>query len=93
THIVPLTTVFEKYCTPGNPHRSGIVHVQITRDDQLKRIEKLKLHCYIQSCFIDYDCRIVEQRVGSKAKTSYAFKTLLETTTVSNGSDSPVEPL
>lgn len=84
---------FEKYGTPGNPHRSGIVHVQITRDDQLKRIEKLKLHCYIQSCFIDYDCRIVEQRVGSKAKTSYAFKTLLETTTVSNGSDSPVEPL
>ncbi len=84
---------FEKYGTPGNPHRSGIVHVQITRDDQLKKIATCKLHCYIQSCFIDYDCRIVENRVGQKAETSYAFRTLMETTTISNGSDSPVEPL
>lgn len=88
-----VLTSFEKYGTKGNPYRSGLVHVQITRQDQLEKIKELKLHCYIQSCFIDYDCRIVKDRVGDKANTSYAFKTLLNTTTISNGSDSPVEPL
>lgn len=84
---------FKKYLDDKNSTRSGLVHVQITRNDQLELIGQLKLHCYIQSCFIDYDCRIVRNRVGETADTSYAFKTLSKLTTISNGSDSPVEPV
>ncbi len=82
---------YEKISDKDNPLRNGLVHVQITRDDQLKRIADLKLHSYIQSIFVDYDARIVKERVGSLEETSYAFKTLYDTSTISNGSDSPVE--
>ena len=81
----------EKINDTDNPLRNGLVHVQITREDQLKRIADLKLHGYIQSIFVDYDARIVQERVGSLEETSYAFKTLSDTSTISNGSDSPVE--
>lgn len=82
---------YEKINDTDNPLRNGLVHVQITREDQLKRIADLKLHGYIQSIFVDYDARIVQERVGSLEETSYAFKTLSDTSTISNGSDSPVE--
>lgn len=83
---------FDKYHDENNSNRSGLVHVQITRLEQLDKIRKYHLHAYIQSCFIDYDSRIVRDRVGDVANTSYAFKTLYHSTTISNGSDSPVEP-
>lgn len=78
---------------PRKDHRSGIVHVQITRPDQLEKMKKLGLHAYIQSIFIDYDSHIVEARVGEKlAKTSYSFHTLRKMGVhVSNGTDCPVE--
>lgn len=82
---------YEKLSDEGNPLRNGLVHVQITRKDQLERIAALKLHNYIQSIFVDYDARIVKDRVGSLEDTSYAFKTLSKTATISNGSDAPVE--
>ena len=78
---------------PREDHRHGIVHCQITRPDQLDRIARMKLNVYAQSIFLDYDIHIVEQRVGSElAQTSYSWKTLMNMgTTVSNGSDCPVE--
>ncbi len=78
---------------PCPDHRHGVVHCQITRLDQLERIEKLGLHVYAQSIFLDYDNHIVENRVGKElASTSYHWKTLLEKgVSVSNGSDCPVE--
>jgi len=78
---------------PRNDHRHGIVHCQITRPDQLDSIVKNKLHVYAQSIFLDYDLHIVKQRVGEElASTSYSWKTLMNRgTTVSNGSDCPVE--
>ncbi len=78
---------------PRKDHRSGIVHVQITRPDQLEKMKKLGLHAYIQSIFIDYDSHIVEARVGEKlAKSSYSFHTLRKMGVhVSNGTDCPVE--
>ena len=78
---------------PRDDHRHGIVHCQISRADQLERMEKLKLHIYAQSIFLDYDNHIVEQRVGKElASTSYNWKTLMDNgLTVSNGSDAPVE--
>ena len=75
------------------PHRSGIVHVQLTREDQLARMKQLGMHAYAQTIFLDYDSHIVRARVGDQlAKTSYAFRTMKEMgITVSNGTDSPVE--
>lgn len=78
---------------PRKDHRHGIVHCQITRPDQLKKIAELNLHVYAQAIFLDYDIHIVEERVGKeKASSSYAWKTLMKDgVTVSNGTDCPVE--
>ncbi len=78
---------------PREDHRHGIVHCQITRPDQLRRIAESKLHVYAQSIFLDYDTAIVKDRVGEeRAASSYSWKTLMELgATVSNGTDSPVE--
>ncbi len=79
--------------SPREDHRHGIVHCQITRPDQLKKIQEMQLHVYAQSIFLDYDIHIVEERVGkSRAASSYSWKTLMEEgISVSNGSDCPVE--
>ncbi len=86
---------YEKALTacPRVDHRHGIVHGQITRPDQLARMQKLGLHVYLQSIFLDYDTRIVLDRVGAAlAATSYAAGSLLRNgITISNGSDAPVE--
>lgn len=78
---------------PREDHRHGIVHCQIMRPDQWKKIEELGLHVYAQSIFLDYDINIVKERVGEElAQTSYCWKTLMKNgVTVSNGSDAPVE--
>ena len=78
---------------PRTDPRHGIVHCQITRPDQLRRIADLGLHVYAQSIFLDYDIHMVRQRVGDElAESSYSWKTLLDlAATVSNGSDCPVE--
>lgn len=78
---------------PRQDTRHGIVHCQITRADQLRRIAENRLHVYAQSIFLDYDIHIVRQRVGEQlAGSSYSWKTLMDMgATVSNGSDCPVE--
>ena len=78
---------------PRPDARHGIVHCQITRPEQLRRIAENRLHVYAQSVFLDYDIHIVRQRVGDGlARSSYSWKTLLDLgATVSNGSDCPVE--
>ncbi len=77
---------------PQDNHRHGVVHCQITREDQLKKFQELHLHVYVQTLFMDYDNHIINERVNPQiAQTSYQFKTLYHTTTVSNGSDCPVE--
>ena len=90
-----VLTAYEKAFAahPRKDHRSGLVHVQITRPDQLDKMRALELHAYVQSIYIDYDSRIVAQRVGEeRANTSYAFRTMKESGMhVSNGTDCPVE--
>ena len=78
---------------PREDHRHGIVHCQISRGDQLKKMAEMKLHIYAQSIFLDYDINIVEKRVGEElASTSYSWKTLKDNgASVSNGTDCPVE--
>lgn len=78
---------------PREDHRCGVIHVQLTRPEQLQRMADMHLHAYIQSIFLDYDINIVEKRAGAAlAATSYAFHTLKEMGLhVSNGTDCPVE--
>lgn len=88
--IYAFENALKKY--PKEDHHHGIVHCQITRQDQYDAYQRLKIHGYIQSIFIDYDNHVVEQRVHPEiAKTSYPFQTLAQITTISNGSDCPVE--
>ncbi len=77
---------------PGD-RRSGIVHCQVSRADQLQRIADLGLNVFAQSVFLDYDNHIVNKLIPSEiASTSYSWKTLMDKgVTVSNGSDCPVE--
>ena len=85
-----IEKALDKY--PRDNHRHGVVHCQLTTSDLLNRFRDLKLHAYIQSIFLDYDINIVEDRIGvDRAKTSYNFNTLFNETTMSNGSDCPVE--
>ena len=74
-------------------HRSSIVHAQLTREDQLRRMKELGLCANVQTIFIDYDSHIVHARAGEKlASTSYAFRTMKALgIPVSNGTDCPVE--
>ena len=76
---------------PRADHRHGVVHCQITRPDQLNAFGELSLNAYVQPIFLDYDIRIVNDRVGEKrAKSSYNFKTLHDMGVhVSGGSDCP----
>ena len=74
-------------------HRSGVVHLQITRPEQLERLKKDGLIGYIQPVFLDYDARIAAARAGKDvAATSYAFETMRRMgIPVSSGTDCPVE--
>ena len=79
--------------TPRADHRPGVVHCQVTRPDQLRRIAALGMHVYAQSIFLDYDNHIVTKLLSPElAASSYNWKTLLRAgVSVSNGSDCPVE--
>ena len=78
---------------PDNSLRHGIVHCQITDEEQLKRIKEMDLLVYAQPIFLDYDLHIVEDRVGKAlASTSYNFGRLVrDGVHISMGTDSPVE--
>lgn len=90
-----VLSAYEKAFVKYNPadHRCGIVHCQVTRPEQLKKIAELKLHVYAQTIFLDYDINIIEARVGRQlAESSYRWKTLMNMgVSVSNGTDCPVE--
>lgn len=77
----------------SNPLRHGIVHCQITRDNQLERIIENNIAVMYQPIFLDYDLQILEDRVGPEvAATSYAFGSMIRGGAhVSFGSDAPVE--
>lgn len=84
--------IFKKYNPKDNPLRNGIVHCQITSPELLEVIKEYQILTYVQPIFLDYDLGIVNERVGqARASTSYAFKTLTQTTHTSGGSDCPVE--
>lgn len=82
---------FKEIVYEGNMFHTGLVHCQILGQDQIDEIIKMKLSCYFQSLFLEDDIPLLEERIGKeRAKTCYPFKTLMENTLASNGSDAPV---
>lgn len=77
---------------PRSNARHGIVHCQITSNDQLDRMAKLNIVVYAQPIFIRDDSKILEVRVGiKKASTSYNWKGMHDRgIKVLAGSDAPV---
>ena len=75
-----------------NP-RHGIVHSQIMDKNLINRMKELDVLAFVQPIFIDYDMKIVYDRVGKDlASTSYAWKTMMGMGIhVSFGTDCPVE--
>jgi predicted amidohydrolase YtcJ len=80
--------------SPRADHRHGIVHCQITRPDQLRRMQEMGIMAYIQPVFLKADQHIVEDRIGTElTKTSYDWRTMKDIGIhLSGGSDCPVEP-
>lgn len=78
-----------------NPHRNGVIHVQITDHALLERFKKSNILAQVQPIFLHYDTRIVEDRVGKDlAGTSYGFETLRKLGVhTSFGTDCPIEDL
>ena len=78
---------------PRKDHRHGIVHAQITDMPLLEKFRDLDALAYIQPIFIDYDWKIVRDRVGEeRERTSYNWKRMLEMGIhIPCGSDAPVE--
>lgn len=78
---------------PKKDHRHGIVHCQITEEDLLNKFKELNIIAYIQPIFLDYDWKIVRDRVGKdREKTSYNWKTMVDKgVKIACGSDAPVE--
>ncbi len=72
----------------------GIVHCQITRPDQIERIEKMKIQVLAQPVFLEYDLHMADLRVGEElGRSCYAWNTLSRGTAFSAGSDSPIESM
>ena len=66
----------DKYKNPDA--RNGIVHVQISTFDILKRMKELNVISYAEPVCIDGDMHCVEDRVGHGRLTeSYAYRTML----------------
>jgi hypothetical protein len=86
---------YEKHITPGNPHRWGIVHVQISDQTQLERMARLHLIAYVQPIFLNTDIAIVPHRVDETLmSTSYAFGTMDRLgIPVAYSSDAPIETM
>lgn len=78
---------------PNDDHRHGIVHAQITDEYILNKMKDLKMVAYIQPFFLDYDWKIVRDRVGEdRESTSYNWKTMIEKDIpIACGSDTPVD--
>ena len=80
---------------PRLNERHGIIHCQVTNPTQLERMKQLDLIAYIQPIFLNYDLKIIDDRLGEKrAATAYDWKSFFEKELHPTGSsDCPVESL
>lgn len=74
--------------------RHRLVHAQICRPDQIRRLALLKAVCDIQPVFVPSDIPITEARIGKeRLHWAYAWKSMLQQgLLLTASSDAPVEP-
>ena len=85
---------YAKVNEPGkNPRRHAVIHCQITDYSLLRMFKETDTLAIVQPVFLNSDWSVVEARVGKDlAKTSYAFKTMLNLGVhVALGTDAPTE--
>ena len=70
-----------------------IIHAQVVRPDQIKRLKRLPVVLDIQPVFLCTDLYWIEQRLGKRRmKNAYLWKTMTENGLImTGGSDCPVE--
>jgi predicted amidohydrolase YtcJ len=75
--------------------RFRIEHLQVTTPEQFQQLHDLGVIASIQPCHLLSDMYWAESRIGpERAKTSYAWRTLLENKIpIAFGTDYPVEPI
>ena len=78
--------------SPSLPNR--IEHVQLLHPADLPRLARLRVIASMQPIHCTSDMEMAERYWGTRARWSYAWRSLLEAgTTLCFGSDCPVEPL
>ncbi|WP_067727706.1 amidohydrolase [Oceanobacillus damuensis] len=80
---------------PAVSHRDRLIHVQVLREDLIKRLAQPGRIADIQPRFLASDYPWVEERLGKeRMKLSYAWKSMQRAGVLcAGGSDSPVEPV
>lgn len=86
-----IANVLTAYETVNNGQPNGIIHVQITDESILERMERSRVHAYVQPVFWKADEKVVRARTGDLADTSYAFHRLYKGVPTSFGTDCPIE--
>ena len=75
---------------PARDRRFRVVHAQVVDPDDFKRFGELALIAEVQPYHCIDDMRWMEERIGKRARTAYAFRTLKENGAVlSFGTDWP----
>lgn len=75
---------------PARDRRFRVVHAQVLHPDDFGRLKKMNLVAEVQPYHCIDDMRWMEERIGARSRTAYAFRTLeLNGTFLSFGSDWP----
>lgn len=80
---------------PAVSYRDRLIHVQVLREELIKRLALPSRIADIQPRFIVGDFPWVQDRLGmERIELAYAWKTLMDSNVIcAGGSDSPVEPV
>lgn len=78
---------------PRKNKAHAIIHNQLATHKQTKLMKRANIGAIIQPVFINSDIKIVDNRLGDRAKESYLFKTMIENVKTGLSTDSPVEPV
>ena len=78
----------------GMPMPQRIEHVQLCHPDDLARLAEYDIVASVQPVHLQSDWRTADRVWGGRARTAYAFRSLLDRgTALAFGSDAPVAPL
>jgi hypothetical protein len=89
-----LDAIQDAHETAGGVHRPRIEHAQVVHPDDVERFGQLGVIASMQPIHATADMRIADRHWGSRARLSYAWRTLKEAgAPLAFGSDCPVEPL